>query len=417
MRPLPALFVSAVLGAGAIGAVVKLSPASATWASRSDWEHRHPGPDSGRVAIILDALGKTDPIVCEMIGDQIGNFWNSGERSGVGRLASVTPAQQAAKDSIGGHVADPRAINRLVAELSGPNACVRRVASKMLGRSAITTARLTSLLSDASPVVREAAALAAGQGDHHDMRLALEQTLGDRVAAVAAMSAWALGELDDVESLPVLLSAAKSDELRVRMAAIWALGQLDDARAVPTVLPALHAADPNLRAMAAEVLGELKSEGTREALEVALSRDTDARVRAAAANALGEISSASSLTPLGNALEDADIEVRRAAASALGDLDESHTAPPGLVRALLSTDPELRHLAAEALCSIADPSTTSALLGLLSNPDADLRKNAIEALGNIGSPSAISGLTKALTDKDPQVRRAAAEALGEIKDK
>ena len=115
MRAIPLLLASAVLGAGAIGAVVKMSPASAGWASHPDWERRHAGPDSGRVAILIDALGKTDPIVCELIADQIGNFWWGGERAGVGRLAGATATLQAAKDSDRRHdhrSASDRAVGR-----------------------------------------------------------------------------------------------------------------------------------------------------------------------------------------------------------------------------------------------------------------------------------------------------------------
>jgi len=128
MRALTMTVVSAALGAGAIGAAVTLKPAVTSTESAVDHDRR-PGPDSGRVAILLDALGKTDPVVCELLGDQIGNFWNSGERGGVGRLAATPASLQAAKDSIGGRITDPRAIDRLVSELSAPNPCVRHSSS------------------------------------------------------------------------------------------------------------------------------------------------------------------------------------------------------------------------------------------------------------------------------------------------
>ena len=44
----------------------------------SSWDHGRAGADSARVASFLTALGRTDPVVCEMISDQIGNFWMSG---------------------------------------------------------------------------------------------------------------------------------------------------------------------------------------------------------------------------------------------------------------------------------------------------------------------------------------------------
>jgi HEAT repeat protein len=115
-------------------------------------------------------------------------------------------------------------------------------------------------------------------------------------------------------------------------------------------------------------------------------------------------------------LTDADIAVRRAAAEALGDLDELHTAPPGLAAALSASDPELRYRAAKSLASIADPATTSEIVGLLSSTDAELRKDAVEALGSIKTPAAVQGITRALNDRDPEVRKAAAEALGDMND-
>jgi hypothetical protein len=43
------------------------------------------GADSARVARLLSALARTDPPVCDLIGDQLGNFWMGNEGS-VGRL-------------------------------------------------------------------------------------------------------------------------------------------------------------------------------------------------------------------------------------------------------------------------------------------------------------------------------------------
>src|SRR5439155_15752384 len=33
------------------------------------------GADSARVATLLAALARTDPVICDLIGDQLGNFW------------------------------------------------------------------------------------------------------------------------------------------------------------------------------------------------------------------------------------------------------------------------------------------------------------------------------------------------------
>lgn len=416
MRAIGVIVISGVLGAGAIGAAVKLTPAAVASSDHHDWESNRPGPDSGRVAILIDALGKTDPVVCDLIADQLGNFWSSGGREGVGRLAAASPTVQAAKDSIGGTITDERAIKRLIAELDGSNACTRRVAGKMLGESSISVSRLNALLSDPSANVRESAALAAGYGEHHDVRLALERALDDRSPGVAAMAAWSLGEIEDHASVPALLKFVRTGETRVRLAAIWALGAIEDPKAVPDIIATLRDPNNSIREMSAQVLGDIEKADAAAPLEHALTSDSDARVRAAAAKSLGNISSPSSGPALGRALSDADIAVRRAAAEALGDLDELHTAPQGLVSALSASDPELRYRAAKSLASIADPATTSEIVGLLSSTDAELRKDAVEALGSIKSPAAVQGITRALNDRDPEVRKAAAEALGDMND-
>ncbi|HMI55161.1 MAG TPA: HEAT repeat domain-containing protein, partial [Gemmatimonadaceae bacterium] len=280
MRTISVLLVSAALGAGAIGAAVKMNPASVTLNEGHDWERSRPGPDSGRVAILIDALGRTDPVVCELIADQLGNFWWGGDRAGVGRLAGESMTVRAAKDSIGGKITDERAIKRLIAELDGPSACTRRVASKLLGQSAISTTRLNALLSDASANVRESAALAAGNGDRHDAIPALERALDDRSPAVAAMAAWALGEIEDRASVPMLGRFVRAGDTRVRLAAIWALGQLEDARAVRDIVATLRDPNASIRAMSADVLGDFENTDASGPLERAVTSDTDASVRA-----------------------------------------------------------------------------------------------------------------------------------------
>src|SRR5689334_19667114 len=102
MRATAVLLIAGVVGAGAIGAAVKMNPAPAPVTEDHDWERSRPGPDSGRVAIMLDALGRTDPVVCELIADQLGNFWWGGDRYGIGRFAAASQTVRIAKDSVGG---------------------------------------------------------------------------------------------------------------------------------------------------------------------------------------------------------------------------------------------------------------------------------------------------------------------------
>src|SRR5438552_3814967 len=99
------------------------------------------GADSARVATLLAALAHTDPVICDLIGDQLGNFWMGGEPGRLGRFDDA-PNVQGAKDSLAGTITDPRAVSLLVATLGTENPCVRRVAAKLLGRSVVTAAVL-----------------------------------------------------------------------------------------------------------------------------------------------------------------------------------------------------------------------------------------------------------------------------------
>ena len=295
MRVIPLALASVIAGGSAM-AVVTLH----TVATPLQYGHHRSdraGPDSGRIAILFSSLGRSDAVVCELISDQIGNFWSSGERAGVGRFQDHGRAMQAAKDSVSGEVTDPGAIKLLSATLSADDACIRRVAAKMLGGSTITNDRLAALLADPSPRIREAAAYAAGEGERTELRTALERMATDREIAPAAMAMWALGDLQDHASLPVLERAVRSGATKVRVAAAWALGQMEDVRAVPDVVPLLRDADASVRTVAAEALGQMKSKESGSALIGALN-DPASDVREAAVRSLGDLEEHAAIVPI-----------------------------------------------------------------------------------------------------------------------
>jgi len=181
------------------------------------------GADSARVATLLSALAHTDPVICDLIGDQLGNFWMGGEPGRLGRFDDA-PNVQGAKDSLAGTITDPRAVSLLVATLGAENACVRRVAAKLLGRSAVSAAVLRGLLDNPAPRIRESAAFASGVGERRETRVALEHLLADSATGPAAMAAWALGEIQDPASASALVGAVSAASPRVRLASAWALG-------------------------------------------------------------------------------------------------------------------------------------------------------------------------------------------------
>jgi HEAT repeat protein len=418
MKPL-ALLIGA-LGVGSAAAattVISLAPPVSQSISIGDWTDERPGPDSARVAMMLDAMVRTDPVACEMLSDQLGNYWFTGGEFGVGQLADTRTAARAAKDSVSGRVRSPGAIALLTARLASDDPCVRRTAARMLGRSTIADGGLALLLEDPGTRVREAALLAIGTHDRPALRARVEQALDDRDPAVAAMAAWSLGALEDRASVDPLVGALGHANLRVRINAAWALGTIEDPRAVRPLLGSLDDSDPMLRATVAEALGDIESTEAAPALERLVGSDRDRRVRLAAIEALGQIELVRSAPALARVLDGSDLELAVAAAEALGDLDDLREAPAQLVRATRSSNPLLRLVAIDALASIEDPNTADALIAVVADANWEIRLMAIEALGDMEVVEATAAITGALTDQHPEVRRAAVEALADIEDR
>ncbi len=279
-----------------------------------------PGPDSARVASLLTSLGQADPLVCDMLADQIGNFWTDAGRYGIGRLSDASAVVLAAKDSLHGRVRQPGAIALLSSSLRSTNPCTRRVAAKLLGRSAATTAMLSALLADPSITVREAAAYAIGGEERGEARGPLERLARGHRGPDAAMAVWALGEFGDPVSLPVFVAALAEGDAQVKLAAAAAIGELHDLeRAPPALVEAARSADGPLRRIAARSLASIGDPNTVETLMALVSID-DTHVRMRVIEALGHIGSAKAAPVLMKASRDANAEVRRAAVEALGEV-------------------------------------------------------------------------------------------------
>lgn len=349
-------------GIGALLLVGVASVATATTVAFRDaspgvprQEARRAGPDSARVATLLASLTRADPVACEMIADQVGNFWWSDGGSGVGMFGDVRAETRRGKDSLSAPVSDARAIRLLTTTLAHEDPCVRLVAAKMLGNSAVTDAALVAALESPAARVREAALRAAGERTRPALRARVERMLADE-PDIAAMAAWALGEFEQKASVPALRRALAHASPRVRTGAAWALGQVEDPSAA-------------------------------EDLERLVARDGDRRVKLAALQALGSLELSRSI--------------------------------PTLARAVESTDAELRYAALEALLDIdhEDEALVPLFLRFVADRDPDVRVRVIEALGSLGAVEAVPAIKRALEDPNPEVRRAAVEALAEIDDR
>ena len=345
-----------------------------------------PTLDSARATAFFDALGAADPVICELVSDQLGNFWWSDSELGIGRLGDALVSARTAKSAFARRISDPGAIRVLGARLAAENPCVRLTAAKLLGETTISDDALGRYLEAPSARVREAALRAVGGGERAALRGQVERMLGAREVPVAAMAAWALGEIEHRASVPALRRALTHDAATVRLTAAWALGSIEDPVAVPD-------------------------------LEARASSDSDRRVKLAAIHALGDIGSARALDGLVRLVDGRDLEVSVAAAEAIASIGDLEAAPPALIRAAESSHVPLRHAALSVLVEIEDPALAPVLLAHVTDADPDVRAAVIEALGELKARVAIPAIRRALTDPVADVRRAALEALAEINER
>src|SRR5438045_9569798 len=115
MRALHLLFIAVGAAGGATAVDLATHETPAPTAELARGRGGRPGADSTRVAALLTALGNTDPVICDLIGDQLGNFWMGHNTAGLGRFSDAPAGIQGAKDSLGGTPTDSRRVTLLSA--------------------------------------------------------------------------------------------------------------------------------------------------------------------------------------------------------------------------------------------------------------------------------------------------------------
>ncbi len=261
------------------------------------------------------------------------------------------------------------------------------------------------LLEERDPWVRERAALALGRiGDPASVELLLE-ALRDRYARVRQTAAFALGEIEDQETLqalgyrsdprvvPALLAALRDESAMVRARAAEALGKIGDRRAVSALIDMLGAA-----------MGLDPSEPSRQA---------DPRRReyiSLLLTALFRLRDPAALMPLLLVAQDPDPELRWRAANAIYRLLAARPSAPQvpavaarevLKGSLKDMHPLVRAHAARALGLLPynreeRESAAAALLGLLEDQSLEVQIEAINALGRLEAAGAVAPLGEKL---------------------
>lgn len=309
---------------------------------------------------------------------------------------------------------------------------------------------LIERLSDEKKGVREQAAGLLGElkSAAQPAIPALIEALGD--AAISYSASNALQRIGNA-AVPALLTAAESDNPKVRERALSALGRPGASRAtiglmiakldrddwaslsaaltrcgMPAVQPLTEALDnrsDNVRAAAASSLSYLrdKSEPAADKLLEKLLSDPAPKVREGAARALGFTANAKTTAALVKAIRrDENEDVRFAAVEALGQQElPVDAALPVLMAALQDPSGKVVQMAAyrtEAYGPDATPAVGLLIAALQKKdwPERTPYANAIQALGRIGDKAAVAPIMEVLNDKSSERHYDCLVALGRI---
>jgi HEAT repeat protein len=288
---------------------------------------------------------------------------------------------------------------------------------------------------DASPIVREQAAVVIGQMKTEDALTALtdltEAVRVEKEPAVRKELAVALARLGKLARPAVqpLTGALKDADAGVRAAAADALGRIgpDAKPAAPELLLLLKDTNKAVRQAAIFALGRVEPEDTAEpasALVAVLKTDPDADLRKEAMLALGFLGDTSSpvIAAVAAVLTDKAAEMRALAATTLGKFGPAVRSAETELTTAINTDADkgVRLNAVRTLCSGygTDAATLIPLLTerLKDDGDFEVRIAIAEELGALGAAGkpALPALRTAQRDPQLKVRDAATAAIKAI---
>jgi HEAT repeat protein len=238
------------------------------------------------------------------------------------------------------------------------------------------------------------------------VRIASEQTIELRTAAIDALGAPAMGTAAALATLVRFSRQRPPDELARH--ADLALGEIATPAAVAALVAALAAPPVPEEAK----LGLLHAgRAAVEALEGVVGHGTPSSAVLAAA-LLGEIGDRRATATLSDAIAspESGAVVVRVAIEALERLRDP-SAVPALARAAESAPADLRLQAFAALTALCDPRSVAVLEGGLADSDPRVRASAAQLAGLLDARRAGPWLADRLADSASAVRSAAARAL------
>ncbi|PKK91536.1 MAG: hypothetical protein CVV64_07215 [Candidatus Wallbacteria bacterium HGW-Wallbacteria-1] len=260
--------------------------------------------------------------------------------------------------------------------------------------------------------VRALAATGSSEATAPLLKIAREGSLDERYWSIRALSSMA--DAGSSQVCDVLMNAVMDEDESIRYSAICSLEETNAMVSADKLIAATTGADSRFIAKAVQVVSRLNDPGVMDFFVTLLEHD-DRDVRFNAVVAIGNRRLSSTIHHLVKALSDTYWPVRKSASEALGKIGEQ--AVDSLLNAMDDNNPDLYYWAVKALGEIRSPRTISALTRAFETMKYPaLSRLGAEALGRIGTPEATEPLLKALQSSDPELRFSAAKALRETND-
>ncbi|UYP44909.1 hypothetical protein NEF87_001194 [Candidatus Lokiarchaeum ossiferum] len=200
------------------------------------------------------------------------------------------------------------------------------------------------------------------------------------------------------------------EDMEVRKQAIEILGMTKDNRAVPPLISSLHDKEPDVRYCAMASLANIGDKNASSHLESCIDSD-NWQDRYYAIDSIGMIANPAAAGSFLKAFNDENPKVRENAALSAGFYDRHPEVKAKLIELLDDEELEVQGAAAFMLGEYKCKDAVPQLCDFLKTDTEDLILIAIESLSKIRDPTSISALIGMLDHGAPEISIAAQEAL------
>ncbi|UCH64004.1 MAG: HEAT repeat domain-containing protein [Fidelibacterota bacterium] len=228
----------------------------------------------------------------------------------------------------------------------------------------------------------------------------------------------ALADRDDPACLDAALTATKSDNADVRIAAFKALAALGDDSTVSLLVQVAASGSDAERETARASLNRLRGPETNTAIVAGIPQ-ADPKVKAELIRSAGERRISSAVGTLLETAKDPDPDVRVESIKALRFIAGPDELPALIDLLIQAPDDAERQEAEKTVVAVAhkiprkDRQSRAVLTALRPVKDAVVRGSLLQTLGKIGDSKALPTLRKALKDSDAEIKLAAIRALSD----